>query len=71
MKSFEEIRSDLIGDGYDSEPLWTAKQVAAKLQLPKKSVYELPIPQVRIGPRRIRYRPSDVRAFVRRRLESP
>ena len=71
MKPFEEIRHDLVGDGYDSEPLWTAREVAVKLQLPKKSVYELPIPQVRIGPRRIRYRPSDVQAFVRRRLETP
>ena len=34
------------------------------LKLPAKSVYELPIPRVQLGPRRIRWRPADVRAFI-------
>lgn len=65
----EEYRPDLVGDGWDPEPLLTAEQVAEKLQVPKKSVYDLSIPRVRIGKRRVRWRPADVRAFIRRRVE--
>lgn len=57
----------LVGDGYDDEPLMTAKDVAAVLKLPAKAVYELPLPRVVLGPRRIRWRPDDVRAFIERR----
>lgn len=60
----------LVGDGYDDEPLWTAKEVAAVLKLPAKSVYELPLPRVVLGPRRIRWRPSVVRAFIEQREEA-
>lgn len=65
----EEIRPDLVGDGWDPEPLLTAEEVAAKLRVPKKSVYDLNIPRVRIGQRRIRWRPADVQEFIQRRVE--
>lgn len=59
----------LVGDGYDDEPLMTAKDVASALKLPTKAIYELPIARVVIGPRRIRWRPDDVRAFIERRRQ--
>ena len=64
----DEVRPDMVGDGYDPEPLWTASEVAAVLRVPSKSVYSMPIRKVRLGPRRIRWRPCDVRAFIDRRL---
>lgn len=65
----DEIRPDLVGDGYDVEPLLTAEDVAGILSVPVKSVYELAIPRVRVGKRRIRWRPADVREFINRRVE--
>lgn len=67
----EEIRPDYVGDGYDPEPLLTADEVAEILQVPRKSVYDLSIPRVRIGERRVRWRPADVREFINRRVEDP
>lgn len=67
----EEIRPDLVGDGYDPEPLLTAEEVGEILQVPKKSVYDLAIPRVRIGQRRVRWRPADVREFIQSRVEDP
>lgn len=67
----EEIRYDLVGDGYDPEPLLTAEEVGEILSVPTKSVYELSIPRVRIGRRRVRWRPADVRDFISRRVEDP
>ena len=64
----EEHRPDLVGDGYDIEPLMKAKDVAKVLGLEPKAVYDLPIKRVRLGPRRIRWRPEDVRAFIERRV---
>lgn len=64
----DDVRPDLVGDGYDAEPLWEAAKVGEVLSLPAKSVYTLPIRKVRIGPRRIRWRPTDVRAFIDARL---
>ena len=64
-----EIRHDLVGDGYDSEPLLIVREVAEILRIPTKSVYDLPIPRVVIGKRRVRYRPRDVREFIDRRLQ--
>ena len=61
--------TDFVGDGFDSEYLLTAAELAQRLRVPLKSVYCLPIPRVRIGHRRIRWRPSDVDAFVRKRME--
>jgi len=59
----------LVGDGYDAEPLLTAGDVGTLLKLPAKSVYELPIPRVRLGPRRLRWRPADVQAFIVQRTQ--
>lgn len=64
-----ESESDRIREGEDLEPLLTADDVAAYVQVPKKSVYELPIPRVRISKRRIRWRPADVRQYVEERTE--
>jgi len=71
MTTPEEHRPDLVGDGWDPEPLLTAEEVGNILQVPTKSVYELSLPRVRIGQRRIRWRPEDVRAFIDRRVEDP
>jgi predicted DNA-binding transcriptional regulator AlpA len=57
----------LVGDGYDVEPLLTAADVAAILKVPVKSVYELPIPRVKISRRRIRWQPQEVLQFIERR----
>ena len=70
MKAHEEVRHDLVGDGYDIEPLLTAAEVGRILRVPAKSVYELPIPRIRLGTRRIRWRPCDVSAFIHRRIET-
>ncbi len=70
MKANEETRHDLVGDGYDIEPLLTAEDVGGILRVPAKSVYELPLPRIRLGTRRIRWRPADVRAFIDRRTET-
>ena len=62
-----ERESHLVGDGLDPEPLLKARDVARVLQLPEKSVYELPIPRVILGPRRIRWRPADVSEYINHR----
>ena len=59
----------VVGDGFDEERLLTARELADWLRLPQKSVYELPIPRIVLGPRRIRWRPSDVRDFLSNRIE--
>ena len=69
MKTDEEVRNDLVGDGYDIEPLLTAEDVGGILRVPAKSVYELPLPRVRLGTRRIRWKRCEVRAFIDRRIE--
>ena len=69
MRPQGESRPDLVGDGYDSEPLWNAARVARELDVPEKRVYKLPIQRVRVSQRRVRWRPTDVRAFIQRRLE--
>ncbi len=68
MKSPEERSPDLVGDGYDAEPLLTARDVGRVLRMRTKSVYSLAIPRVVIGPRRIRWRPADVTEFIARRV---
>ena len=67
----DELRPDLVGDGYDPEHLMTVEQVAEVLAVPVRSVYGLPIQRVRVGQRRVRWRPRDVRAFIERRIEGP
>ena len=46
------------------EPLLRASEVAAILKIPKKAVYDLPIPKVRLGPGRVRFRPRDLEAYI-------
>ena len=46
------------------ELLWTATRVAEYLGVDRRRVYELDIPQVRIGERTIRYDPEDVQTWV-------
>ncbi len=65
-----ENRPDLVGDGWDAEPLMTARHVARALGISPKRVYELQIPCVRVFNRTLRYRPADVRAFIDRRTEA-
>lgn len=67
----DEHRPDLVGDGYDPEPLMTAKDVGEVLRVPHKAVYDLPIPRVRISRGRVRWRPEDVRSFIENRVQSP
>lgn len=67
----DEYRPDLKGDGWDPEPLWRADQVAAFLNVREDAVYDLPIKRIKISPRRIRWRPADVRAFAERRVQDP
>ncbi len=70
MSSTELPALSLVGDGYDVEPLLTVDDVAAILRVPTKSVYELPIPKVKLSRRRVRYRHADVRGFIDRRTEA-
>lgn len=48
------------------ETLLTAAEVAAYLGIGPKKVYGLPIPQVRLSDKRIRWLAGDVNAYVRR-----
>jgi len=48
----------------DDSSLLTYKEVADRLSIPEKRVYELPIPQVRLGPATIRWRPADLENFI-------
>ena len=60
--------SPVIGDtaGNTLEPLLTAAEVAAYLRVSPKRVYKLPIAQVRISDKRLRWLASDVVAYMRR-----
>jgi predicted DNA-binding transcriptional regulator AlpA len=49
------------------EPLLTAEQVAKILGVRPKRVYELGIPAVRLSERSLRWRPSQVEAWIRER----
>ena len=51
-----------------SDDLLTRDEVAAWLKLPAKSVYDLPIPKVKLGHRTVRWRRSDVQEFIDRRI---
>lgn len=44
--------------------LLTAEQVAERLAVRIKRVYDLPIAQVKLGPRTIRWREADVDAYI-------
>lgn len=49
--------------------LLDAADVAEKLQLDRKQVYNLDIPRVRLTDRRVRWRLRDVEAYIDRRVE--
>ena len=66
----DEFRPDLVGDGYDDEPLLRASEAAVLLAVPKKRVYELPIKRVRVGKGSIRWRPRHIREYIAKREES-
>ncbi len=67
MRTREQL-DQVVGDGYDNEPLLKAKAVGKMLELPPKAVYALPIPRVVLGPRRIRWRPADVSEYINSHL---
>lgn len=69
MRTIAERPARPVGDGFDNAPLLRVQEVAAVLNVRVKRVYELPIRQVRLGRRSIRWRPSDLRDFIERRLE--
>ena len=46
------------------EPLLRASEVASILKIPLKSVYDLPVPKVRLGPGRVRFRPRDLEEYI-------
>ena len=52
-----------------SDPLLTAREVAALLGVKPKRVYELPIPFVQLSARSKRWRRSDVEQFVNSRRQ--
>ena len=69
--TLEMYRPDLVGDGYDPEPLMTAVEVSDILRVPERSVYEMiGLPRIRLGQRRVRWRPADLREFIERRVET-
>ncbi len=65
----DEIRPDLVGDGYDAEPLLRASEVGRMLGVAEKNVYGLPIAKVRLSTRRVRWRLQVVRDFILSREE--
>lgn len=52
------------------DPLLTAKEVAIILGVRPKRVYELGIPAIRISPRTLRWRRSDVEEWIENRRSS-
>ena len=70
MSTRTDYRPDLVGDGWDDEPLLNARQVAERLGVSRRTAYDLPIPRVRVARNAIRWRPQDVREFVARRVEA-
>ena len=60
-----------IMDNITNSQLLTALQVADYLQISRKRVYELPIPVIKLGPKRLRWRLADLRAFLEERTVSP
>ena len=70
MAHQETNRADLVGDGWDDEPLMRADDVAEALAVSTQTVYRLPIPRLRITRGAVRWKPADVRAFLDRRVEA-
>ena len=48
-------------------PLLRATEVAARLGVDRRRVYELPIPRIALSPKCIRFHPDDVKAFIESR----
>ncbi len=71
MRGSDEMNHPNQGpdDRGQTEKLKTAREVARELDVRVKRVYALGIPAVRVSPRCLRYRPSDVSAWVKQRLE--
>lgn len=53
----------------DPDDLLTAQDVADLLSVSKYSVYQMPIPRMRISPKRLRWERRDVIAFAHERRE--
>lgn len=70
MRESADRSLGLVGDGYDEDRLLNAREVGVVLGISHKRVYSLPIPQVRLSSRCIRYRPRNVQAFIDRRTET-
>jgi hypothetical protein len=70
VEATETERTDLVGDGFDSEALWTKNEVALFLKMSPDRVYALPIPKIRLSPRRLRWRPEAVKAYAKAREEA-
>lgn len=70
MTVIESRDPSLVGDGYDTEPLLKAHEVADLVGVSKQEVYRLDIPRIRIRKRSLRWRPADVRAWIADRLET-
>lgn len=49
--------------------LLRAEDLARMLKKPQKTVYDLPIPQVRLGPRTVRWKHDDVIDFIENRRD--
>lgn len=65
----ETPESELGGKASDEAiRLLDADEVADRLSIPRRRVYQLPIPRVEIGDNTLRWRPEDVEAFVEERL---
>lgn len=55
----------------DPEQLLTAAEVGEILDIPRDSVYELGgLTRTQLGPRRVRWKLADVRAFIEKRRET-
>lgn len=50
----------------ECEKLLTAKEVADWLRIASKKIYYLPITQIRISDRRVRFAKADVQAYIER-----
>lgn len=47
-----------------NSPLVTPKQLGTRLNVSSRQALRLPIPQVRLGPRTIRFREEDIDDFI-------
>ncbi len=64
--TLDHFRPELLVNS-ERQPRWTAKDVAKYLSVPVKRVYEMGLPEIRLGERTIRYDPADVIEWERER----